>query len=81
MSGIYQQIRTRTGCTPERAREFIAQGMLLNVLLAMRAPEHAGADPDLAELSACAFGDEILSGDGFAELAGQAGAARDDLVS
>ena len=59
MSAIYQQIRTRTGCTPERAREFIAQGMLLNILLAMQAPEHAVEDPAFFELSACAFGETL----------------------
>ncbi|MFH5206842.1 TetR/AcrR family transcriptional regulator [Antrihabitans sp. NCIMB 15449] len=59
MSAIYQQLIRRTGCTPERAREFIAQGMLLNVLLAMQAPEHAHQDPALAELSSCAFGDTL----------------------
>lgn len=56
MSAIYTQIRTRTGCTPEKAREFIAQGMLINTMLAMRAPEHFDEDPALAELSACVFG-------------------------
>jgi len=56
MSAIYQQLRDRTGCTPERAREFIAQGMLMNVLLAMQAPEHAEEDPILGELAVCAFG-------------------------
>ena len=30
-----------TGCSDERARDFIAQGMLLNVMIAMQAPEHA----------------------------------------
>ncbi|WP_097211148.1 TetR/AcrR family transcriptional regulator [Rhodococcus sp. OK270] len=65
MSEIYTQIRTRTGCTPEEAREFIAKGMLLNVLLAMQAPEHFDEDPALAELSECAFGqtlDAAISG-------------------
>ncbi|MGW5075015.1 TetR/AcrR family transcriptional regulator [Rhodococcus sp. NPDC004095] len=59
MSQIYTVIRTRTGCTPEKAREFIANGMLLNVLLAMRAPEHVGEEPGLAELSECAFGETL----------------------
>ncbi|MGW6696059.1 TetR/AcrR family transcriptional regulator [Rhodococcus sp. NPDC054953] len=59
MSRIYTLIRTRTGCPPDQARAFIANGMLLNVLLAMRAPEHADDDPALAELSACAFGDTL----------------------
>ncbi len=61
MSQIYSLLRDRTGCTPERAREFIAQGMLLNTLLAMQAPEHADEDPALGELSACAFGSQLLA--------------------
>jgi AcrR family transcriptional regulator len=56
MSQIYTQIRTRTGCTPEKARQFIAQGMLINVMLAMRAHEHLDEDPVLGELTACVFG-------------------------
>lgn len=59
MAQIYTQIRTRTGCTPEVARQFIANGMLLNVLLAMRAPEHPDEDSALTELSECAFGDAL----------------------
>ncbi|MGW6376416.1 TetR/AcrR family transcriptional regulator [Rhodococcus sp. NPDC055112] len=77
MSEIYTQIRTRTGCTPEEAREFIAKGMLLNVLLAMQAPEHFDEDPALAELSECAFGptlDAAISGS--AAIVNAAAAAR-----
>ena len=37
MSAIYKLLRTRSGWTPEEARDFIAQGMLLNVLLGMQA--------------------------------------------
>ena len=48
-----------TGCTDERAQEFIAQGMLLNVMISMRAPEHLDADDDLAVLTRCAFGDAL----------------------
>jgi len=61
MSQIYALLRDRTGCTPERAREFIAQGMLLNTLLAMQAPEHAEEDPALQELAVCAFGSQLLA--------------------
>lgn len=48
-----------TGCTDERARDFISQGMLLNVMLAMEAPDHLADDPDLAPLTVCAFGDAL----------------------
>jgi AcrR family transcriptional regulator len=47
-----------TGCTEERAREFVAQGMLLNVMLSMRAHEHLD-DTDLSVLARCAFGDAL----------------------
>lgn len=58
MSEVHAAIRS-TGCTAEQARDFIAHGMLLNVLLAMGAPEDAGAGGPLAELTACAFGDGL----------------------
>ncbi|MFF0814164.1 TetR/AcrR family transcriptional regulator [Rhodococcus sp. NPDC003318] len=59
MAQIYTLIRTRTGCTPEKAREFIASGMLLNVLLAMRAPVHVTEEPALAELCECTLGEAL----------------------
>ncbi len=60
MGEIYDVIM-RTGCTAERATAFVAHGMLLNVMLAMRAPEHVAESGALAGLTACAFGDEGLS--------------------
>lgn len=59
MSEIYTIVR-RTGCTAERATEFVAHGMLLNVLLALGVPEHAGESPVLRDMAGCAFGDEGL---------------------
>lgn len=58
MGEIFDVIRS-TGCTDERARDFIAQGMLLNVMLAMDAPTHATEGDGLAALSVCAFGDML----------------------
>jgi AcrR family transcriptional regulator len=58
MARIFATIRS-TGCTDERAQEFIAQGMLLNVMLSMRAPEHLDENPDLDALVVCAFGDAL----------------------
>jgi AcrR family transcriptional regulator len=58
MSRIFATIRS-TGCTDEHAQEFIAQGMLLNVMLSMRATEHLDEDDDLAALTNCAFGDAL----------------------
>ena len=48
-----------TGCSEERAEEFVAQGMLLNVMLSMRAHEHLDSEPELAPLTVCAFGDAL----------------------
>ena len=45
---------------PEQATGFIAHGMLLNVMLAMRAPEHVADSGALADLTTCAFGEEGL---------------------
>jgi AcrR family transcriptional regulator len=58
MARIFATVRS-TGCTDERAQEFIAQGMLLNVMLSMRAPEHLDESPDLEALVVCAFGDAL----------------------
>lgn len=60
MADIYDLIRERSGCTPDQARQFIAEGMLLNTLLAMRAPEHAAESDALNELSVCAFGADFI---------------------
>lgn len=48
-----------TGCEAEQARDFVAQGMLINVILAMQAPEHLDEEPDLASLAECALGDAV----------------------
>jgi AcrR family transcriptional regulator len=52
-------VLTSTGCTDDQARDFIAQGMLLNVMLAMKAPDHLGDEEGLAPLTVCAFGDSL----------------------
>jgi AcrR family transcriptional regulator len=49
----------RTGATPEEAREFVAYGMLINVLIASGVGGHLGEDPDLDALAVCTFGDEL----------------------
>jgi AcrR family transcriptional regulator len=58
MASIYLTVEA-TGCTPERAQEFFAQGMLLNVMLSMRAEQHIDEDNGLATLTKCAFGDAL----------------------
>lgn len=46
--------------TSARAREFIAHGMLINVLTAMQAPTHLADEPGLATLSECVYAPEDL---------------------
>ncbi len=53
MAHIYAMIVDRTGCSPDQARDFLAHGMLINVLLAIEAPAHAGGDDALTELTRC----------------------------
>jgi AcrR family transcriptional regulator len=60
MAEIFSVLRS-TGCDAERATAFVAHGMLLNVMLAMRAPEHAHEPGSLAELTDCAFGEKGLA--------------------
>jgi AcrR family transcriptional regulator len=60
MAEIFEVLRA-TGCDADRATAFVAHGMLLNVMLSMRAPEHLEDSPALADLTACAFGVEGLT--------------------
>src|SRR6478736_7636419 len=48
----------RTGWDDEKVRDFVAYGMLLNVMISMRAPEHLEPGDPLTTLATCAFGDE-----------------------
>lgn len=48
-----------TGCTHEQARDFLAHGMLLNVLLSLRAPGHLAEGGALGVLTTCTFGDAL----------------------
>ena len=58
MGAIFEILRGGGG-TDEEIRDFIAQGMLLNVMIAMRAPEHAHENDPLATLTHCAFGEAL----------------------
>jgi AcrR family transcriptional regulator len=58
MGEVFATIK-RTGCDDDAARDFVAQGMLLNVLLSMRAPEHLKPGEPLTALAACAFGEAL----------------------
>ena len=53
MMAIVRWIRELTGATVEEARDFLAMGMLINTLVALQLPEHAGDDPDAKALIAC----------------------------
>ena len=58
MGDVFATIK-RTGCDDDRARDFVAHGMLLNVMLSMRAPEHLHPGEPLTALTTCAFGDAL----------------------
>ena len=58
MGEVFATIQ-RTGWTDEQARDFVAYGMLLNVMLSMRAPEHLEPGDPLTALATCAFGDAL----------------------
>ena len=58
MGEVFATIR-RTGWTDDDTRDFIAYGMLLNVMISMRAPEHLEPGDPLTALTTCAFGDAL----------------------
>lgn len=49
----FRLFRERSGADDDAARMFVAQGMLINVLLAVDAPAHAGEDGGLDALVQC----------------------------
>ncbi|MBB6628955.1 TetR/AcrR family transcriptional regulator [Nocardioides sp. KIGAM211] len=58
MGEVFATIK-RTGWDDEQARDFVAYGMLLNVMISMRAPEHVDPQSPLSALTLCAFGDAL----------------------
>lgn len=58
MGGVFAVIQ-RTGWEDEKVRDFVAYGMLLNVMTSMRAIEHLEEGDPLSTLAVCAFGDEL----------------------
>lgn len=58
MGDVFATIQ-RTGWDDETVRDFVAYGMLLNVMISMRAPEHLEPGDPLTTLAVCAFGDEL----------------------
>ncbi len=59
LAEAFRLFRDRTGGTEEDARVFVAHGMLINVLVATRAPEHVGEDPDVDALTLCTMGQAL----------------------
>jgi AcrR family transcriptional regulator len=51
----FRLFRERTGAGEEEARQFVAFGMLLNVLVALDAPSHRGEDAGMDGLLDCVF--------------------------
>lgn len=58
MGEVFATIQ-RTGWSPDRCRDFVAHGMLLNVMISMQAPEHLQPGDALATLTTCAFGEDL----------------------
>lgn len=52
---IYRIIRDEAGMGPEKARDFLARGMLINTLMALRLPDVAADNADARELIDCTF--------------------------
>ncbi len=59
LAEAFRLYRDRTGGTQDEARDFVAHGMLINVLVATQAPEHAGEDPDVDALTLCTMGEAL----------------------
>jgi hypothetical protein len=61
---IYRVLRDEAGFSPDRVRSFLADGMLINTLLAIGLPDHFEGDEAATELMTLAFGaklDAVLS--------------------
>jgi AcrR family transcriptional regulator len=52
---IYRLLRDEAGFTPDAARSFLAEGMLLNTLLGLRLTDDYGKDAAATELIECTF--------------------------
>jgi AcrR family transcriptional regulator len=56
LTRIYRLVRELTGATPEQARDFVANGLLINTLVCADLPEHAADDPAAAQLVQATLG-------------------------
>lgn len=59
MIRIFALIRDLTGVDADQARDFLAQGMLINTLVALHMPEHLDEDPLIPELVKCVLVDGL----------------------
>jgi AcrR family transcriptional regulator len=57
LAQVARLYRERTGLGVDAARDFVANGMLINTLLAVSAWDHIADDPDLADLARAAISD------------------------
>lgn len=60
MSEIFEVARS-AGADDEQVRAFLAQGMLINVMLAMGALENIDESPAIRSLAECILGDELAT--------------------
>ena len=58
LAGIFGTVR-RTGWEPERCRDFVARGLLMSVMVSMRALEHLAESSELELLSESTFGNTL----------------------
>lgn len=58
MGDVFATLRG-TGADDDRIRDFIAYGMLLNIMALIGSPEHAAESDALAALTQCSFGDAL----------------------
>jgi AcrR family transcriptional regulator len=61
LARVFDVYRERTGGTADEARDFVARGMLINVLLAAGAVENAPTEPAVANLLSCVVGEEVAA--------------------
>lgn len=67
---VYRIVRDEAGLAAPDAVAFMAQGMLIDTLMAMRLQDMD--NPDARELTACGFGVDMKSLDQVRKLVGQA---------
>ena len=56
---VWQFFRDEAGLEPDEARMFLAEGMLINVMIGMRLVDDYGTDPRIAELFRACFPTEL----------------------